>query len=274
MRRETGGPRERIVVGLAVVVMAAACGGGGSETATGTTKVDAVSTPSTTIDPGPRAAARWEDVTTLTGTGPADAAPFTIAAGAIQWKMNWSCDSGNLAISSTPAPKKPGPLVTASCPGKGEQFSITTGDVRLRVDATGPWEAKIQQQIDTPIAEPPLPGTDSAPVLGAGDFHNIERSGSGTARLYQLAGQRVLRLDPFDVSPNTELYVWLSEAQNPTTSAEVVAAPYVQLASLKSTVGTQNYVLPDDLPTSKLGSVVIWCAPVRIAYIAAPLTGP
>ncbi|HUQ63466.1 MAG TPA: DM13 domain-containing protein [Acidimicrobiales bacterium] len=114
---------------------------------------------------------------------------------------------------------------------------------------------------------------DAAPVAGSGEFYDVEKASNGNVRLYNLPdGKRALRLDPFEVEQNTELYVWLSEADEPRTSAEAVAAPHTEIALLKSTLGSQNYVLPDALSISRIGSVVIWCAPVRIAYSAARLT--
>jgi len=80
-----------------------------------------------------------------------------------------------------------------------------------------------------------------------------------------------MRFEDFDVSQNTDLFVWLSEAPAPKTSAEVVAAPHQVLGDLKSTIGTQNYVLPADLPPDRIRSIVIWCQPVAIAYAAASL---
>jgi hypothetical protein len=45
----------------------------------------------------------------------------------------------------------------------------------------------------------------------------------------------------------------------------------VQIASLKSTLGSQNYVLPASVDEGSIRSIVIWCEPVRIAYAAATL---
>ncbi len=130
----------------------------------------------------------------------------------------------------------------------------------------------VQQQVDTPIAEPPLAGMAPDSVAGQGGFYNVERTGSGTARLYKLpGGETALRLDPFQVSENTDLFVWLSEADHPRTTVDAMTAPHVEVASLKATVGTQNYVLPATLSIGRVGSVVIWCAPVRIVYAAATL---
>jgi hypothetical protein len=75
------------------------------------------------------------------------------------------------------------------------------------------------------------------------------------------------------VAQNTDLFVWLSEARQPRTSAEAVGAGRVSVGNLKSTLGNQNYEVPPDVPTERIRSVVIWCEPVAIAYSAAILVG-
>ncbi|MGH7424625.1 MAG: DM13 domain-containing protein, partial [Candidatus Methylomirabilales bacterium] len=69
---------------------------------------------------------------------------------------------------------------------------------------------------------------------------------------------------------NSDLFVWASRASRPTTSAEALAAPHVELAPLKSTIGNQNYLATGTTQEEFL-SVVIWCQPVQIAYGAATL---
>lgn len=256
-----------LALGLAVAL--AACNTGessGGEPATSAT------TPQTSIPPGPRAAPRWETVTTLSGTGPLQSTEVAILPDAIQWRIRWNCDAGALRITSTPPPRRGGPLVAAGCPGKGEAFSIQTGRALLGVDASGPWKAIIDQQVEFPLDEPLTPELASAPVMAQGSFYRIERDGRGTARLHRLSdGRRVLRLEGFEVSQNTDLFVWLSEAPQPRTSVDAVSAPKVSIGNLRSTVGNQNYEVPSDIPTARIRSVVIWCEPVAIAYIAASL---
>lgn len=141
------------------------------------------------------------------------------------------------------------------------------------MQASGPWELIIDQQIDAPLNEPPLPGMDTAKVLGQGQFYNVEMSGKGTAKLVQMPdGSRVVRFEGFEVPSNTDLFVWLSEAASPRTSAEASRAPYRSIGNLKSTLGNENYTVPADLSSDKIKSVVIWCQPVSIAYAAAALT--
>lgn len=200
---------------------------------------------------------------------------FTIAPGAIQWRVHWACDSGRLRIETRPAPPKPGALVDEACRQDGKAFSIQTGELRLAVQSPGHWSATVEQQVDTPINEPPLAGMESAPVLAQGSFYPVEKPGKGTVRLFQLPdGRRALRFsEDFEVFNNTDLVIWLSQVARPTTSAQAVENLHVELAPLKSTRGPQNYVIPPEIPTGSIRSVVLWCVPVPSVYIAAAL-GP
>ena len=222
---------------------------------------------------GPRAAARWETVATFTGSGAFQTPAFSILPSAIQWRVRYTCSTGTLRIASNPPPRRPGPVVDAACPKEDVGYSIVTGTVRLDVHATGEWKAIVDQQVDTPLDEPPVPGMTPDRVVASGSFYKVEMKGVGTAKLYRLAdGRRYVRFEGFETSENTDLFVWISEARKPTTSLEALNAPHVQIGNLKSTIGTQNYEVPASLPTEKVRSIVIWCEPVAIAYAAAPLT--
>ena len=279
--------RGRVSTTLAVVLTLAstACGSSGKTTTTAAGGPStAAAAPTTTTAPVKRSAPRWETVTTFSGTGATRTDPFTILPDAIQWRTRWSCDSGDLKIESIPPPRRGEPVTpTSACKGKTDKatqetdagYSIVTGKVQLSVTATGPWSITVDQQIDTPLEEPPLPAMAAAKVLGQGDFYNVEMKGSGTARVYQLAdGSRALRLENFEVSSNTDLYVWVSTLATPKSSADAVGAPYVDLGRLKSTLGSENYILPAQLTPDKMKSIVIWCVPVRVAYTAATLAPP
>jgi hypothetical protein len=262
-----------LVAGIALLV--AACGGGDGDgppsVAGQTTTTKGPPGESTVVS---RAAPRWETVTTFEGTGRTQTAAFTIIDSAIQWRVRWTCDAGTLTIESDPPPRKARPVAEGACPDKGEGFGIHTGPIRLDVATTGPWTAVVDQQIDTPLVEEPLAGMAPETLVGNGEFSPVEMKGKGTARLYELPdGTRVVRFeDDFEVSTNTDLFVWLSEAEAPKTSEEAVASPFVELGNLKSTLGSQNYVVPAGVPTDKVRSIVIWCAPVAIAYAVAPLS--
>lgn len=263
----------------AVAVVLTACGGNpGSGRSAITTATTAGST--TTTEAKKHSAPRWETVTTLSGAGGTTTEAFSILPDAIQWRTRWTCETGSMKITTIPARKATDPpMVDAACQAgptdRSIGYSIVVGKVRLAVEATGPWTIIVDQQIDTALEEPPLAGMDTTTPLGQGEFYDIEMKGSGTAKLYALPdGTRALRLEDFEVSNNTDLFVWLSEAPAPKTSKDAVDAKYVELGNLKSTLGTQNYVLPADLPPERIKSIIIWCAPVRIAYTAAVLAPP
>jgi hypothetical protein len=163
-------------------------------------------------------------------------------------------------------------LAEPECPGSGFGFSIDPGRQSLEIAGDGSWVVTVDQQLNTAIAEQPLPGMTEDSVLAEGDFYDIDQSGTGKARLYRLPDRRLaLRFEPFSVTSNSDLFVWISRNEEPTTSEEAFNSEHVQIASLKSTGGAQNYVLPADLAEDEVGSVVIWCEPIQVAYAAARL---
>ncbi len=259
----TGGLRPARLLLSLILLVPVACGN------------DEPSTPvaKSTTPPGAdevKAAPRWEHVATFSGTGDQRTEGFEIGAGAIQWRVKVSCTDGVVGVGLE---GEPSPLVEVDeCPGSAFGFSIRTGPAVLDVDATGRWDAVVDQQVDTPLAEPVLEGMDEGARLAHGDLYDIDQEGSGTATLYELPGGRLaLRLDPFIVTRNDDLFVWVSEAEALRTSKEALEAPHVQIDRLRSTAGAQNYELPESVDADKIRSVVIWCEPVRTAYAAATL---
>lgn len=220
-----------------------------------------------------RAAPRWERAALLTGTGEASRS-VSISRGAIQWRAQWECARGAFALAG------PGGLALARgrCPGPATgPAAATTGSQRLAVRAEGSWRVVVEQQVDTPLREPPLRDMDSADVrvLSTGRFYGIERRGSGEVTLYRLpSGRLALRLRRFETSPNSDLFVWVSRAARPRTTRSAFRSPHVTIAPLKSTLGDQNYLLSETMRERDVRSVVIWCDPVRIAYAASAMRRP
>lgn len=283
-RRRTMAPA---AVAVAVCVsLLAACGGSDSDDGAAPASTQpAISFPSTLSTSPPvlsdndpaKAAPRWEQVRVVTGNSPMDLGPVRIAEGAIQWRVKWSCEAGSMRITSTPppVPNRPNPVVVESgCPNQGEAFGRQTGDVRVNVEASGPWKATLEQQVDSPLDEPPLPEMANARVLGRGDIYNVDKTGKGTVILYQLPdGRRALRIEPgFEILNDPDLVVWVSSAVNPRTAKAMADAPHVEIAALKSTRGSQNYILPNDLPIPEIRSVGFYCVPVPSIYAAAALS--
>lgn len=269
------GRRTVLALLLLLALVLAGCGGGAEDEASSrspATTATIGAAPDTTVA-GPRAAARWETVSTFNGSGTFQTPQFNILTNAIQWRVRVTCTTGTLRITSDPPPRRSAPVVDTTCPKEDTGYSIVTGPVRMSVEATGTWKAVVDQQVDTPLNEPLLAGMTPDRVVASGSFYKLEVEGEGTVDLYRLAdGRRILRFEDFKTAENTDLFVWLSEAAKPANSAEAVRTPHVQITNLKSTVGTQNYEIPASIPTEKIRSVVIWCEPVAIAYAAAALS--
>ena len=260
---------------LLAVATASGCGGtdDGRKTSTFDPFTD-VRVPPADVAAGTRnAAPRWESITTLTGSGAAER-PFTVAPRAIQWRARWRCESGQLRLTVVRGSQRRA-LTDAACPGTGMSAGVRTGQLRLAVSNPAAWQVKLEQQVDTPLHEPPLASMSSpgARLLSRGRFYRLERAGRGTASLYRLAtGRLALRIDGgFATSANTDLFVWLSTARRPQNTVQAQRAPHTVLRLLKSTLGEQNYLLPASVKASRVRSIVIWCEPVQIAYTAASL---
>ena len=264
-------------IALVALLALAGCGDdgdGGSQDRAGADPFTEVSREPSLTRTARRAAPRWERVARFEGIAPASH-PVSIARRAIQWRARWRCTTGRLALSVVPKPRTAAERSGGRCPGSGETTWVQTGDQQLRVTGGGRWSVVVEQQLDTPLREPPLaamsaPGTR---LLKTGSFYDVERQGEGSARLYRLAnGRGALRLAPFRVSSNTDLFVWLSTAARPRTTRQAVAARRLgRLIALKSTIGEQNYLLPRSVDPSDIRSVVIWCVPIQIVYSAAAL---
>ncbi|MFP5316822.1 MAG: DM13 domain-containing protein [Acidimicrobiia bacterium] len=216
-----------------------------------------------------KVAPRWERLARFTGTGSQRTPTFTVAGHALQWRVTATCSGIRLRVRVEGGAA---PLAEPGCPGRAFGFSIREGPAALDVDAAGHWEVVVDQQVETPAAEAPLEGMTDRSVAARGDFYGIDQEGKGTARLWRLPGGRLaLRLEPFFVTPNTDLYVWVSQTAAPKTSAEVFHSDHRQIAELTASAGRQNYLLPADVDARRVRSVIIWCEPVRTAYAAATL---
>jgi hypothetical protein len=134
------------------------------------------------------------------------------------------------------------------------------------------------QAMSTAMAEPtimieePMPEPEMS-LLAQGSFYNLFHLGSGQALVFQLAdGSRILRLQDFEVDNGPELHVYLFPSDPVSTSIGVEIPGTVDLGRLKGNIGDQNYEIPADLDLSQFKSVVIWCQPFKVTFIAAPLT--
>jgi hypothetical protein len=260
----------------ALALSAAGCGSSDSGAKPTKTSVDPFSVvpaqPTDSAAAGRRAAPRFERVAVLTGSGPATRS-VTIARSAIQWRARWRCERGAMRLSAAPASGR-ATVARRTCGRTGQSSGVRSGALGLRVETPGSWRVVVEQQVDTALHEPPLASmrAPGARVLARGRFYDVERFGRGSAVLHRLPGGRLaLRLQGFATSANTDLFVWISSARRPRTTVQAQRSRHRVLASLKSTLGEQNYVLPAGATAADVRSIVIWCEPVQIAYTAATL---
>jgi hypothetical protein len=109
-------------------------------------------------------------------------------------------------------------------------------------------------------------------VLARGEFHNADKTGKGTATVYELTtGKRVLRLTDFHTDNGPDLYVRLIAADDANDTASVAKTDHVELAKLKGNKGNQNYELPEGVDLARYRVVSIWCNRFSVNFAAAPL---
>jgi hypothetical protein len=114
------------------------------------------------------------------------------------------------------------------------------------------------------------------PSLGtlerSGLFYHVVHTGSGAVQLLkQIDGTYIVRLESFQVENGPKLEVYFSKAIKPSSSAAVSSAGFINLGDLKSTNGSQNYLVPVGTDVSQFKSVVIWCTTFSVNFISAPL---
>lgn len=213
----------------------------------------------------------WQEVKTLEGIGTMAAPTFTVAEGAVQWRVTWTCQSGRIEVRS---PRRARPIVDAACAAGGVGYSVGSGSVPLQVTAEGPWRLEIAQQIDAPLVEPPLAAMTGpgASRVAAGSFYDIDKTGIGLVTLYrQTDGTYAFRLEDFFVSPTADLELRLSPLEAPRTSEQFLASPSELVVRLDVTAGSMNYAVPPGVDPTRFRSVVVWCGPINSAYAAATL---
>jgi hypothetical protein len=216
----------------------------------------------------------WQGITKLEGRGSMTATPFTVSQDALQWRAKWTCETGRLVVR---APGQARPIIDAPCAGGETGYGLRKGAVALEVTADGPWTLTVDQQLDLPLNEPPLP-VMSAPdtkMILTGSLYRIDQVGTGTLNVYQTAdGRYLLRLDSFFVTANVDLELRLSPLEAPRSTEQYMSSPSAFAAPLDVTTGSLNFTLPADVNPARYRSIVVWCPIVDSAYAAATLRTP
>jgi hypothetical protein len=106
-------------------------------------------------------------------------------------------------------------------------------------------------------------------AIQTGQLSGIDHRAEGTATIYEQAGAHVLRFEEdTDIQNGPDLYVWLLAGTEYTGGTP---AAYLDLGTLKGTVGSQNYELPPEYDPSLHRAVLIWCLRFAVPFAAAPL---
>ncbi len=213
----------------------------------------------------------WQAVGDVEGAGTMTAAPVVVDTGALQARVKWTCQTGRLAVR---VPNRARPIVDAACPGTGEGFTIEKGSVAFQVTADGPWQLHVDQQLDVPLVEPPLPAMTApgSTLVATGSLYRIDQVGTGTLNIYRLAdGNHAIRLDKFYVTANVDLELRLSPLEAPRSTPEFMSTPSVWVAPLDITAGSLNFPVPPEVNPTQYRSVVVWCPLIDSAYAAVTL---
>src|SRR3989304_8494202 len=138
------------------------------------------------------------------------------------------------------------------------RFGVNFATAPLKEGASG---AASAQMASTPVA------------LSGGNFHGVAHETKGYATIYQLPdGKRLLRLTNFETSNGPDVHVYLVAAQDANDNDTVKQAGFVELGSLKGSIGDHNYDVPADVDLSKYRAVTIWCQRFGVNFGTAPLT--
>ncbi|OGN04524.1 MAG: hypothetical protein A3B99_00955 [Candidatus Yanofskybacteria bacterium RIFCSPHIGHO2_02_FULL_44_12b] len=98
-----------------------------------------------------------------------------------------------------------------------------------------------------------------------GSFVEVDlvHKGSGTAKIIEADGKRILRLENFEVTNGPDLYVYLSESRTPGNDLKSIDK-YIILGPLKGNKGDQNYEIPS--PFVGYDTAIIWCQKFGVLF--------
>lgn len=114
--------------------------------------------------------------------------------------------------------------------------------------------------------------SSSSLLIWEADFYAVAHAGRGSANVYMMEdGSLIVRLEDFEVEDGPDLHVYLTD-QDPVQNTEGIALTNaIDLGELKGLVGDQSYLVPSGLELPSYRSVVIWCVPYLVPFIAAPV---
>ena len=163
--------------------------------------------------------------------------------------------------------------LTDAFPVASEEPATTTTTAEPTTTTTAP----STESSDAPTTTTTTPTTTTVapeptgPVaIGSGSFYGIDHSASGTATVYEQAGDFVLRFeDDTDIQNGPDLWVWVLESDS---YAGGDPGEFIELGKIKGNVGGQNYALPAEFDPDVHQFVLIWCKRFSVPFAASPLT--
>jgi Electron transfer DM13 len=117
-----------------------------------------------------------------------------------------------------------------------------------------------------------IPNSTAPRPLAVGEFKGYAHETHGTAAIFEVEGNRVLRLTNFMTSNGPDVHVYLVAAPDAKDDATVKSAGHIDLGSMKGNIGDQNYDIPSNVDLTKYQAVTIWCARFNVNFATAPLT--
>jgi hypothetical protein len=145
-----------------------------------------------------------------------------------------------------------------------EEFPIVTTEEAVTASDT---DAESETTDETSEDEAEAVALRSGTWIELDPVHGAE----GSATIYQLGDERVVRLDQFRVTNGPDLYVVLAK-NVPTGILGGVGEDYINLGALKGNVGSQNYTIPAEVNIDEYGSVVIYCLQFNVVFSSAALS--
>lgn len=110
-------------------------------------------------------------------------------------------------------------------------------------------------------------------IIASGRFHGASRhQAAGTAQLVKSAdGGYAVNFSEFDSDPGPDIFIVLSTAENPRSSADIKKSRFIMLGRRQGETGGQTYRVPFTVDPGNFRSVGIWCRQYSILFGAAAL---
>ena len=137
---------------------------------------------------------------------------------------------------------------------------------------TAPSSGDGSDETTTTTAPPTTTTTEPAgpQAIATGAFYGIDHDAEGTATVYELDGDFVLRFeDDTDIQNGPDLLVYFLPTDGYDKGDDL--GDFINLGKLKGNVGGQNYELPDEYDPEVHQFVMIWCERFDVPFAAAPL---